>query len=55
MHIGDNTFVFVASDARILDGMGGQVKMGKSVHLEVESMGWLLDEVRNSGMGEETV
>ena len=52
MHIGDNTFVFVASDAHILDGMGGQVKMGsKSVHLEVESMGWLLDEVRNLGMG----
>ena len=43
MHIGSNTFAFMAVDARILDGLGGQVKRGRSVHLEVDSMGWSLE------------
>ena len=40
MHIGSNTFAFIAADARILDGVGGQVKRGRSVHLEVDLLGW---------------
>ena len=40
MHVGENTFNFIAIDARHLDGLGGQLKNGRSVHLEVEALGW---------------
>lgn len=48
-HIGDNTFVFVANDVHMLDGLRGQVKRGKSAHLEVETMGWMCDAVGFAG------